>query len=521
MTTGLWRGRSGELVGARRLVGRVPTGWRWPLGLSLVSVASYLLWLPYLDAPLDDDAAGYATAAYWWGRGDTLYRDITITRPQGIFVVFRLLQAVGLGSVRGIHVAAALTCIVALLILAVVARRLWGAGIALGAAAAFGGLMAAPYLQGPTANAELFMLPPLLASLYALLRAGDWSRGRFSDALVLAAGLLGAFAALIKPAAVTTLLFGLAWLAWHGVRVGGRPREHWRAAALFGGGFALGVVVALVHGLLTVPDIYLEAVLFYRLGNDSVLGSELGLGHTLSQIGGSLFVIVAGIPLLLIGAYGLWAARVDPCRRRRDILLLWLLASAAGIALGGNWFPHYYQQAAPPLAIGVALGLRAVLRQPPGSWRGLLRGLGAGVVIQLVIVVALAFTLSLDEAAARLGLNHQVGRATTDALVDYLESHTAQDDTIYVAYQQVDLYYLSGRRPATRWMYGRELLWGAGAFDAQVARLADPARAPRYIVGVQAFDFFGGDPHGAMREAVAREYFLDTQIDGVSLYRHR
>ena len=67
-------------------------------------------------------------------------------------------------------------------------------------------------------------------------------------------------------------------------------------------------------------------------------------------------------------------------------------------------------------------------------------------------------------------------------------------------------------------MYGRELLWGAGTFAEQVDRLADPARAPRYIVGVQAFDFFGGDLDGAMRAVVARDYLLEATIDGVPFY---
>ena len=57
-----------------------------------------LLRLPYLDVPISADEGGYATAAYWWARGDTLYQNITITRPQGIFVVFRLIEALGLGS---------------------------------------------------------------------------------------------------------------------------------------------------------------------------------------------------------------------------------------------------------------------------------------------------------------------------------------------------------------------------------------------------------------------------------------
>ena len=60
-----------------------------------------------------------------------------------------------------------------LLFLLVVVRRVWGRAIGLGAAAIFSLIMATPYLQGPTANAELFLLLPLLLGLLFLLCADD------------------------------------------------------------------------------------------------------------------------------------------------------------------------------------------------------------------------------------------------------------------------------------------------------------------------------------------------------------
>ena len=98
--------------------------------------------------------------------------------------------------------------------------------------------------------------------------------------------------------------------------------------------------------------------------------------------------------------------------------------------------------------------------------------------------------------------------------------HTAPGDAIYVAYDRADIYYLSRRYPAARWLYFRELKWTPGAFDEQVARLADPATAPRYVVAAQSFDDYGFDADGALRAVVARDYTLETTIEGVPLYRH-
>ena len=66
--------------------------------------------------------------------------------------------------------------------------------------------MATPYVEGYSANAELFMTLPLLAGLYLLVLAGDSppgaARGRW---LVAGCGALAAVALLIKPSGVAAL----------------------------------------------------------------------------------------------------------------------------------------------------------------------------------------------------------------------------------------------------------------------------------------------------------------------------
>src|SRR4051812_43982020 len=63
---------------------------RW---LFLAMALSLLLRLPFLNVPLISDEGGYAYAAQRWldGRGD-LYRDLVFDRPQGIFLVYGLIQ---------------------------------------------------------------------------------------------------------------------------------------------------------------------------------------------------------------------------------------------------------------------------------------------------------------------------------------------------------------------------------------------------------------------------------------------
>jgi 4-amino-4-deoxy-L-arabinose transferase-like glycosyltransferase len=486
--------------------------WLVVVGLALGTIA---LRLPYLDVPISADEGGYATAAYWWARGDTLYENITITRPQGIFVVFRLIDALGLGTVRGIHLFAAAWVALAMLALFWLVARLWGRAVALAAAVLFAVVMATPWMQGYSANAELFMTLPLLLGLGALLRSDDSPLGdRRALAWIAASGLAGAVALLLKPSGVALLPLAALWLArrWRVERAA--PRRWLLAEGMLLLGWAAGLLPALVHGLLTAPDRYLGAVIFYRVGQDSLIGGALS--HQIDYFLTNTFYLVGHLPILLFAPFGLALAAHDGDRRARAFLALWLLTALGGTALGGNWFLHYYQQLLPPLAIATVLTGRRLLRLPISLPRFAGACLAALALLVVLLPVARGFVAGVDPRDLP---EWEPGVSAAAPVAAYLAANTAPADTIYVAYDHADIYYLAQRRPAARWLHFRELRWTPGAFDEQVARIADPATAPRYIVGAQAFDRFGFDPGGTLRAVVARDYILETTIGGLPLYR--
>ncbi len=499
--------------------GALLTGICWWVAVAAVAVGAFALRLPYLGVPLSADEGGYATAAYWWARGDTLYASITITRPQGIFVVFRALDALGLGSPFGIHLFAALWAAASALALLALAARLWGRGIGLGAATLYAAIMATPWVEGYQANAELFMTLPLLLALLALVRADDGAlAARRGLCWLGASGLLGAVALLLKPAAVAVLPLGALWL----LRRRATECTSWRALlgalAALGGGWALGLLPALAHGLLTVPDRYLGAVVFYRLGQDSLLGGALA--HQLDYAATNTRYLLGHLPLLLLAPFGFRLAVHGGDRRARaasrTFLALWTITALGGVSLGGNWFLHYYQQLLPPLAVAVAQVTRGLLRRPIALPRFAALCLAVCAAFVLLFPLARGLTVGVDPATLP---EWEPGVAAAAPVAAYLAAHTAPDETVYVAYDHADIYYLAARRPAARWLHFRELGWTSGAFTEQTARIGDPATAPRYIVGAQAFDFQGFDVDGALRAIVARDYTLETTIDGVPLYR--
>lgn len=495
---------------------RVTLIWRWLLIVTALALGAFLIRLPYLDVPISADEGGYATAAYWWARGDTLYREITITRPQGIFVVFRAIDALGLGTTRGIHLAAAFWVTLSTLALVAVAARLWGRRIGFAAASLYAAMMAVPWLEGYHANAELFMTLPLLLGIWALLRADEAPLGhRTANSWLVVGGLLGAVALLLKPSAVALLPLGALWLLrrWRVEQT--TTRSVSRGLAWLGMGWAVGLAPALIHGLATAPDRYLSAVLLYRVGEDSLIGGSVV--HQFEYFATNTLYLVGHLPLLLFAPLGLRLAAHNGGRGKRAFLALWLATALGGVALGGNWFLHYYQQLLPPLTIALALAGRWLLRRP------LLPARFAVAVVAGFAALPLIFSLggSFAGVEPRTLPGWEPGVSAAAPIAEYLATHTTGRDTIFVAYDHADIYYLSGRRPAARWLHFRELGRTPGAFGEQVARIADPATAPRYIVGAQAFDRWGFDPDGALRAIVARDYEQETTIAGIPLYRRK
>jgi hypothetical protein len=487
-----------------------------PLGFFGLAALTTLAWWPYFSAPLHLDAGGYALAAYWWARGETLYADLSITRPQGIFVIFRLLQAIGLGDARGVHIAGAACCFLCALALRWIAGRVWGATVGLVAASLFSLLV--PALEGGTVNAELFMLLPLLLGLAALIAAdGPSVQPKARLALLALSGVLAAAALLVKPAGVVAVPLALAWI----VRRGWQFRHRGTAAVeyvVFLVAFAVGLLPAFVHGLITVPDRYLHDVYLYRVGQDSVAANGF-FNQAFLLVWNSLYV-VARVPILLLAGVGLWLARYLPASQR-DLLWLWMATALTGVALGGNWFPHYFQQVLPPAAVAVAVSGQHIIYSMRSWWRIALQGFGLTGIVQLVVVAASLYWPSADSGKFFVSTEYPLytPSATSAALGAYIRERTTPDERIYVVYSNADLYYLIERRPAARWLYPRELGLIRGAFDEQVARIANPRTAPAYIIAAQPLDAFGLDPDGALRAVVARDYQLETTIGGLPIYR--
>jgi 4-amino-4-deoxy-L-arabinose transferase-like glycosyltransferase len=454
-----------------------------------------------------------------------LYHLLWFDRTQGILWVYRVIfQTLG-QSVVAIRLFAALYNAGSALAIYSIGWRLAGKRTGLLAAFLFALFSVMPHIQGFTANAELFMTLPALISL-ALLLPLDATRPREGESLfspsntavtrrILVSGLCAGIAVIIKPAEIAAVIVAALLL----FRAARQECVDWRGSlrplVTFGVGVAVGVLPAVIDGVTLDAHAYLRQVLLYRGATESIISSQAfgRLGHSLWN---SLVVGGDMLPLVILTVLALTIYRRALPPDARFLAPVWFGASLFGIALGGNWFTHYFFQLLPPLAIYAALGVRAAVREVTLTrWRQ-----------QLVTVVSLSVMLTVayaghyfvaQPAQISWDLYHDRAYQAQGQLVAYIKANTRPDDRIYVAFEGPELYYLSGRQSIFPVVWRQPLLTDPATFDRLIATLDTPA-GPEYIIDLDAPRFQRA--HDRLRPVLERRYELAAIIQGVQVY-HR
>jgi 4-amino-4-deoxy-L-arabinose transferase-like glycosyltransferase len=373
------------------------------LGLALA------LRLPGLsDRVFNSDEAYLATQAQVLNHGGRLYVDTVDRKPPVVpYLYAAVFRVTGSDDLTTVRLLAVLAEAATAFLLALEARRRFAWRHA-ALAAGVGFLLAAsafPPADAQAANFEVFMLPLMTAAF--ILAARERPIG---------AGASLAVATLTKQTAALALL-PLAYLAW-------RTRRG-RGLALLGVAFAVPIIVtAVAFG----PRDFVHWVF---TGNGGYVDVSGAVGYVFSngvaRTGWFLFGSAALVALLP------WAWR----HRREDAdLWLWLLSGVVAVLIGFRFFPHYYLQLLPPLAL---LATRALSSLSEARRRR---------VLPVVAVVAVAVTTWFVVPAFANGDNRDTKIALDVAT--YVREHTAPDARILVWGQAPEVYWSSGRLPATR-----------------------------------------------------------------------
>lgn len=464
------------------------------LAVAAVAVAAMALHALFLGAPLAPDEGGYLLVArQWHGEGPLLYGNLWVDRPPLLLVAFAMAGRFG---PLGIQV---LACLCAGVVVVAAGWAGWAvAGNSAGrwSALTAGALSASALIGTQELDGELLAIPFVMLACSLVLHA--WYRAQRGQYLLAgAAGVAATAAVLIKQNFIEAFVFAIVFLGAN-ILSGVDRRRAVRMMATFSIGVAasgwLFVGWAIAEGRLgalwfATYTFRAEAAAVIRAGSWHAPGTRLIQLIGLAAVSG-----IVGLSVL--------AAFVHRAGLRRGDPLTWALAAGfgvevGGIALGGNYWPHYLIGVIPMLSLAVGA---AIARGPLCPTR-VLRGL-----------VLLAFATSVV-AAPIAAANDRIYGNKADRLGEWL-GHTADSrDTAVVTFTHPNV--LEKSRLSSPYPY----VWSLPmrTLDPHLTLLRKTLRgpqAPTWIVQWDAFDTWGLDANGELAKTVASHYRVVAHVCG-------
>jgi 4-amino-4-deoxy-L-arabinose transferase-like glycosyltransferase len=481
--------------------------------VAIVVLITAALRLPLLNIPFERDEGEYAYIAWRMDYGELPYRDWVDQKPPGIFLVYRLALALPLPAIAAVHFVALLWSAASACALFFLARRFLNAIDAAAAAVLFAILLADPMIDGASANTELFMLLPLILSQIAFVHSMSMERPNFL--LITLIGALVGIAAAFKQVGIVNwplLLFMYPIFATHR-----KKNVFWFA---WWSGLGVTIVWAAIAAYFHFRNSLNDFVYHVFRHNLHYLSAEPWLARwrffrrAMSILWPSLLFIwmAAALSFVLPRPVGGW--------KWLWFVLGWLLTSVVAVSLSGYFFPHYFQQLLPPLALMAVMGAGRLcqarwLLWAPLIFRRLVFALLLGILPATVFYPFL-FKYSWRQAIDIIYPDNFFD--LMPSVATRLAQKTRPDDKVYVFGSEPELLFYAKRLSATRYIILFPL-YGAysDALEKQKATIEEISRArpAAALVATTGLIFPLGSNHYFTRwtqEYLDHNYQPDTYI---------
>ncbi len=483
------------------------------LGLFLLPI---LLYLPFAGAPFERDEGVYATIAQGVLDGQVPYRDLFDNKPPLVYIWYALSFTLMGESVFAPRILAAVCLSLTTLVLFNQARMVLPLPAARIAAALFAISTGLPWVA-LHANTEAYMLLPLVSSLMFFTIGMKDGRLRW----FVVAGLLAGLAIMTKQVAMWNLLaLAMVSLIWHRRTAETQLRAVAPTLALFGGCLVGLAAVALPFTLMGALDDLIYANLSYNW----LYINFLTYAERLANFGhGILFFSAVAAPFVAGAAAGLIVLWRKRSSATDYVLILWAIASAIGVASGGRFFPHYFLQLMPSLA--VLTGVLVYDRFVNGSDRVLSRP--AWMIATFLIVVSVGTTSVIylaprqaEEQVASSVYHQKEWEGNSEALGAYIKERTEPGDVIFNYGREAQVYFYADRQPAIPYFYDWVLEYDEEALAEVIAGLR-AARPAYFIDSAQAplFEDWGAAHPPELRAFVSEYYDYVGRIYFADVYR--
>ncbi len=413
---------------------------RWLGIFGLIVLFAALRWNNF-DAPLTRDEGEYAYAAQLLAHGLAPYEHAFIQKPPLVFYSYWLADFFLPHKFWALRLLACACVAGATILLGFIARLEFGKSFALPVMWLVTPMLLLPGINQFTANTEMFMLLPLLATIaiYCHSRRHGHKPGHW-----FAAGFLGATTLCYKYTALPVLFF--VYLVWSvemwGATNNSRPLLRCWFSALAGGIIAAAAIL----GFFLVHDggkrLWECTVLFNRYYTQTNLFGTAAFVSQIQELWSAWWILFL-IP---------WAAFWKPSPR----IFFWLgMFVCATFATGASAYRHYYIIMMPFWALLTIVGIHKLVTliaqnlSRPSEW---LATLFTAVVVILVIRPDVPWLVRTQESFAEMKLGKWSPFLESPLVAKRVAELSSPRDLVYVAGSEPQILYYAGRFSSTRFI---------------------------------------------------------------------
>lgn len=420
-------------------------------------LAAVLLFVGFVRArllsfPLERDEGEYAYAGQLILHGIAPYRLCYTMKLPGTAATYALIEAIFGHSAASIHLGLLLANSATIVLIFLLAKRLFGSLGGVVACAVYGLLSLEPSVLGFAGHATQFVVLPTAGGITALLKADESQR----SPLFFYSGFLLGLAFLMKQPGVFFVFFGMFWV----VQSAWRRGLDWRSGVLQLAALFFGAMLPLLGTcLLMLAAGVFPRFWFWTFTYAREYGTLTPVAQGLRHLWSTGWRVMGAAPLIwFLAAAGLILMFYDPKTRSHFALIAGLLFFSFAAVCPGLYFrEHYFILLLPAVSLlcggGVVASCNLLAEFNFGrAW------LGLPIVLFLFCFVFsvmqqrefLFFEDPLTVCRSIYGTNPF---AEAVQIADFIKGHSSAGDRIAIVGSEPEIYFYSDRLSATGYIY--------------------------------------------------------------------
>lgn len=466
--------------------------------LAIVILFFSLIRIRLLNFPLERDEGEYAYSGQLMLQGIAPYSLAYNMKLPGTYAAYALIMAVFGESSAGIHAGLLLVNAATVVLLFLLAKKLFGPLAALAAGSSYALLSTGESVLGLAGHATHFVVLPALAGILVLFQAIESKR----NALYFGSGFLLGLAFLCKQPGLFFFLFG----ALFSIAMEWRAGKDWLALVRRLGIYSAG---ALIPFALTCVVLFFAGTLgkmwFWTFSYGTQYASALTFSDGWQQFSTMAFSVVEPAAFVwILAAIGLAALAWDSRIWQHAVFTIgFLLFSWAAVCPGFYFRQHHFILVLPAVCLFVGIAVSSAAHELSEH----LPCAAATAIPLLVLLAAIAvsvagqsdifFRLSPLTASSAVYGNNPFPEA--QVISEYLKQHSSPNARIAVIGSEPEVYFYSRRHSATGYIYTYPLVEPQKyAMDMQkdMAREIENSR-PEYMVFVQVISSWIASPESS------------------------